>query len=191
MDTTIRPEDCEHDRLYKRALQLLDGQLQMHGVQLKPAGWLTRRRIRRAIQLLTRVMAINPANWAALWVIGKACQRLGEFAAALDAFARSHELNPDQPDVAREAGLTAMDLRRADLAIHYTSRAIAANPSDPGLLANLALCHLFNQSPQAALDVAQRALDGDPSDEITQRIVHLIREVLAGRRRCPTHRSEV
>ncbi len=184
-------EQSEHDRLYEEAIALLDGQMPLHGVTLPPPDDAVRHAVGRAIDLLNQVTRINPANWAALWVTGMAHRRLGESSAALDCFARAHELNPDQPDVAREAGLAALEERRPDLAIRFASRAVRANPADAGLVANLALAHLFNQSPQAALDVATRALAADPSDTITRRIVDLATDVLAGRRPCPRHVSEV
>jgi tetratricopeptide (TPR) repeat protein len=193
MDPTPQPQppESEHNRLYRQATALLEGQMPFHGLSLPRPGFFLRRRIRRAIRMLERVTTINPRNWAALWVTGMAYRRLDDPAAALDRFTRAHENNPDQPDVAREAGLAAMDARRPDLAIAFTSRAIRADPNDPGLVANLALAHLFNQSPQAALDIATRALNADPSDKITRAIVDLAQEVIAGRRKCPTHVSDV
>lgn len=181
----------EHNRLYAQAARLLEGQLSLHDQPLGSPGPAARERIRRAIALLQRVVEINPQNWAALWVAGKAHERLAEFDAALGLFAKAHEINPSQRDVAREAGLAAMNARRPDLAIGFTTKAIAADPNDAGLVANLALAHLFNGNPRSALELAEQALAKAPGDDITRRIVGLARDVLDGKRECPRHVSEV
>ncbi len=93
----------EHDRLYLAATALLKRD---NIVTLTPPvslGWFVRRRIRKAIRLLNQVVELNPDNWAALWVTGKAHQALGENELALDSFSRSRLLNENHPDVAREA----------------------------------------------------------------------------------------
>src|SRR5205823_1792956 len=129
-----------------------------------------RRRLDEAISLFDEVVRINPKNWAALWLLGKVYQRLGEYEKGLAAFARSHEIRPDQPDVAREASIAAMDLGRPEEAVVYCEQALRAEPDDPGLRANLALALLFSGKPQEAHAVAEEALRRNPADEISARI---------------------
>ena len=180
----------EHDALFEKASGLLESLLMLDGVALRRQGWFGRRKALKAIGLLERVMEINPANWPALWLIGKAYQSMGDPQTSLEYFTKSLALAPDQPDVAREAGIAALDSRRPDLAIEFATRAIAASPDDAGLQANLALAHLFAGSPARAKEIADDALARDPSDDVTRKIVKLIDEVLAGRRPCPAHLSE-
>jgi Flp pilus assembly protein TadD len=181
----------EHDRLYLAATALLKRD---NIVTLTPPvslNWFVRRRVGKAIRLLNQVVELNPSNWAALWVTGKAYQALGDNQLALESFSRSRLLNESHPDVAREAGISAMECGRPQLAIEFTRAALKLNPDDPGLQANLGLAHLFAQEPQAARTVIDAALSKDPNDKITQAISRLVDDVLRGKRACPTRRADV
>ncbi|MBB6428746.1 tetratricopeptide repeat protein [Algisphaera agarilytica] len=103
--------------------------------------------------------------------MGKAWQRLGNDDRRFDAYIKSHQLNPTHPDVAREAGIAAMDIRKPDLAVAVTKRAVIASPEDAGLKANLALAYLFCGQSQEAMTVVTESLQMDPEDQITLRLV--------------------
>jgi Flp pilus assembly protein TadD len=182
---------AEHDRLYIAATTLLKrDNILILGPPVS-LNWFARRRVRKAIRLLSQVVELNPANWAALWIRGKAHQALGESELALDSFSASRLLNENNPDVAREAGISAMECGRPQLAIEFTRAALKLKPDDPGLQANLGLAHLFAQQPQVARTVLDAALAKDPNDKITQTVSKLVNEVLQGKRACPTRRAEV
>jgi len=121
-----------------------------------------------------------------MWVLGKVYQRLDDDDRGLQWFSRAHRVNPDQPDVAREAAIAAMELGRPAEAIPYCERAIESSPDDPDLRANLALALLFSGKPADARTVARVALQQDPADPITGQIVQVIEEVLDGQRTCGT-----
>ena len=94
-------------------MALTEGRLVLHGAEPpRRPGWYTRWQLGRAIRCFERALAINPAGWSSMWALGKIRQRLGDQEAALGWFARAHALKPDQPDVAREAGIAALDLGR-------------------------------------------------------------------------------
>ena len=176
-----------HDDLYRQASGLIDGLLILGNRGPGPLVPQHTKRLESAIPLFAEVVQINPGNWAAMWLLGKVHQRLGEHEHALAWFLRAHRLNPDQSDIAREAAITAMELGRPEEATAYCERALETNPGDPGLQANLALTFLFSGNPEAAQTVVQDALSRDPSDHITARIARIIREVLQGKRSCPRH----
>jgi Flp pilus assembly protein TadD len=182
---------AEHDRLYIAATALLKRDNILVLTPPVSLNWFVRRRVRKAIRLFTKVVELNPSNWAALWVRGKAHQALSENELALDSFTRSRLLNENNPDVAREAGISAMECGRPDLAIEFTRAALKLKPGDPGLQANLGLAHLFAQQPQVARTVLNAALANDPNDKITQAVSRLVDDVLQGKRACPTRRAEV
>lgn len=180
-----------HNRLYGVASALIKDLILYHGQEPAELDEGGRRRLEEAIRLFTEVLQINPGNWPAMWQLGKTYQRLGDFERGLEWFARAHILQPDQPDVAREAALAAMDVGRPAEAIPFCERAIEAKPDDPGLRANLALALLFSGKPSEAREVAGDALERDPSDEITANLVGIIDAVLAGVRSCPRHIREL
>ncbi len=185
--STSGQDKIKHDELYQQGCNLIEGLIILGNQdpsQLEPKD---RQRLEDAIPLFVEVTQINPSNWAAMWFLGKVYQRLSDFEQGLLWFSRAHRLNPDQPDVAREAAIAAMDLGQPEEAIPFCERAIEAKPNDPGLQANLALALLFSEKVNEARTVAQNALAGDPADEITASIVRIIEEVLSGTRTCPHH----
>ena len=107
----------EHNRAFEEAAALVKDEIPLHERPAMPEpGWWLRRKLNRAISLFERVLALNPDNWSAMWLVGKVHQRLGDFATALSWFERSYQINPSQPDVAREAAMCAMDIGRHDAA---------------------------------------------------------------------------
>lgn len=183
--------DSEHNRLYVQGTGLIRPYMEIHGQQTKPLDNAGRESLRQGIELLKRALSINSNNWAAMWIIGKAHQRLEDFASALQFFDRADKAHPGHPDVNREASLAAMELGRPEDAIPYCRSAIAAKPDEPGLRANLALALLFSGQVAEADAIAREALRRDRSDQITRRIMKLCADVASGRRACPRHRREI
>ncbi len=177
---------------YETAWSLIKGLILIHGNEATgPPGWLAKRRLKRALTLFNRALEIHPGSWQSLWGVGKIYQRLGVPEKALQAFAAAHKLEPEQADVAREAGLAALELGAAGAAIRFTHAAIAVADDDAGLVSNLALAYLLDGKPEAALRHAEDALGREPSDVITITLHIIIKEVLAGERSCPTSMAEL
>jgi tetratricopeptide (TPR) repeat protein len=181
----------EHARLYKEASAAVFPLIEVHGKPVSKLRHDQERQSRLGLGLFDHVLKLNPRNWAAMWLVGKAYQRLGESDNALKWFSQSHGVNPTHPDVAREAAIAAMELGRPAEAIPFCERAIKANPNDPGLCANLALATLFSGNAASAASLANNALQRDPKDRITRRIADVCREVLAGKRPCPRHVRDI
>src|SRR5262245_51219912 len=124
----------EHNRVYDLGWSLAKDLLLLDGDDpARRPGWFARRRLRRAIECFEAALRIAPEGWQSIWAIGKIHQRLGETAEALGCFARAHQLKPDQPDVAREAGIAATDLGDGPRAVQFSRAAVALAPNDPGL----------------------------------------------------------
>jgi tetratricopeptide (TPR) repeat protein len=186
MNTTM-PDMTRHDQLYQQACALIEGLIVYHDEEPKELSDADSERLQEAIGLFGEVVQLEPENWPALWLLGKIHERLGDYELSLEHFAAAHRLKPDQPDVAREASLAAMNAGRPAEAIPYCEKAIAADPGDPGLRANLALALLFAERPLDARRAGAVAMLDDPEDEITVRIMTIIDEVLNGTRPCPHH----
>jgi Flp pilus assembly protein TadD len=103
----------------------------------------------------------------------------------LQWFARACLVNPRHPDVAREASIAAMELGRAAEAVTYCEQAVQAQPSDPGLLANLGLALLLAGRPADAKARLLLTQTASPSDPITANLLRIVQEVLAGSRPPP------
>jgi Flp pilus assembly protein TadD len=120
-----------------------------------------------------------------MWTLGKIYQRLGDQSESLRWFLLAYEANPTQPDVAREAGLAALDSgHHADAACLFTA-ALRASPTDWGLHANLALAYLLTGRLEDARTHAELAFDRAPSDEVSANVLRLVREIQTGARPQP------
>jgi hypothetical protein len=59
-----------------------------------------------------------------MWALGRIEQRRGNPAAALAWFEKAHRIQPDQPDVAREASLAALDIGLSEKAVALFSQSV-------------------------------------------------------------------
>ena len=168
-------ERAEHNRLFEEASAMINEEIQFHDRPLlPPPGWWLRRRLKRALSLFHRVLELRPENWSAMWLAAKVRQRLGDEKAAFEWFERAYQVNPSQPDVAREASLTAMNIGRTDAAVVYAFRATQIEPESAGLHANLALVYVLDGQLEQARKSIEHSLGLDPSDTISQTIKAII-----------------
>jgi Flp pilus assembly protein TadD len=184
-------EAREHDRVYKQGWSLTKGELLLGGRgRLRRPGWLSRRRLKRALECFEAALQISPDGWPSLWAMGKIHQRLGESAEALGCFARAHQIKPDHPDVAREAGIAASEAGDGPRAVQFTRAAVAAAPNDPGLVSNLALALLIDDHVPEAQAVAMDAVTRAPTDPIAKKVKAIVDEVASGNRARPRSTRE-
>ncbi len=185
-------EAIEHDRVYREGWGLIEGEILLAGSRFRgPPGWFAKRRLTKAIACFEAALAIHPEGWPSLWALGKIHQRLGRNDEALRCFARAHELKPDHPDVAREAGITAADLGDGSAAVKFLEAAMAASPGDGGLPSNLALAHLLCGDVAAARAAVARAAVLLPDDPIVHKVERVVEDVATGRRPRPKTLAEL
>jgi tetratricopeptide (TPR) repeat protein len=167
---------AEHNRIFQEATEILKGRIRLD----EHAGTRTVTErdwgdLERAIQLLQRVLELNPENWASMWFIGKIYQRFDNHSAAYDWFKRSYAINPSQPDVAREASISAAEIGEADAAIKFAYRAIQIAPGNSGLYANLAVANLQAGRLEEADVAVRQALAGNPTDDLSKTVAAMIK----------------
>ena len=85
-----------------------------------------------ATNFFLEALKINPEGWSSMWALGKVYQRLGQHDESLDWFGKALKLNPSQPNVAREAGLAALDVGEIPSGLQYCLLAVE----------NLSLIHI-------------------------------------------------
>jgi Flp pilus assembly protein TadD len=146
--------------------------------------------LRRANNCFQRALVINPEGWSSMWALGKIHQRLGDQEAAFGWFAKAHALKPDQPDVAREAGITALDLGWADAALAFCQAAVVCRPDDPGLVCNLALAHCLAGDDTEAVRCVTEAAERNPADTVTANVRHFIGDIASSKRARPRSLQE-
>jgi len=181
----------EHNQLWNQASSIVE-ELKLYArVPPYKPGFFEARKMRKAIALLDKVLALHPGNAAALWMQGKIQQLLGDLEASLDRFAKACLIDPNNADFAREAGISATELGKLDVAVFYAQEALKARPGDAGLRTNLAVAHLFAGNLAAAQMEISDARTAEPDDPVTRSVWVLVSEVAAGRMRRPSHTREI
>jgi Flp pilus assembly protein TadD len=183
--------DEEHDRLYSAAMELCKGEIHVEQGFPSAPGWFARRRLLKAIGLLEGALAIAPDNWNAMFFLGKLHQRIGKPEASLTWFLRARELQPADHDVAREAGIAAIETGRTMLAVTLCRAAVELEPGDPGLAANLAIALLVDGKLEEARTTLRRARDAAPSNLAMNHLEWVIEAVREGRIQRPRSGPEV
>jgi predicted Zn-dependent protease len=189
----MTPEQIEdHNRTFEQAVQIVRPEIIIQGVQEphEPTE-LVRSKLDHALELLSRVIELNPNNWSAMWFVGKIYQRYDDQSTALEWFVRAYNLNPSQVDVSREASLCAMAIGRSEEAISFASRALKARPGDSGLQANLALAFLLAGRLSEARASIKRATTGGTTDKIAETISRMIEHFMASREKPPSKTEDL
>jgi tetratricopeptide (TPR) repeat protein len=185
------PQRDEHNRLWSQARGIADKHKIYSLVPPFKPGFFVAREMRKGITLLERVLALHPGNAPALWMQGKFLQLLGDFDASLDRLSKAHLIDPNNTAHSREAGISATEAGKLDVAVFYAQEALKATPGDAGLRTNLAIAHLFVGNMAAARKEIDSARSAEPDDPITRSVWVLVREVEAGRMRRPTKTCEI
>ncbi len=161
----------EHNRIVKEATDLIEYEISLleRPNNTRPNSFV-RFKLLHALSLFERVLQLNPANWSAMWQVGKIHQRLGDSTTAFSWFERAYQVNPSQPSIAREASLSAMDIGNHNAAIVFGHRATQIEPASADLHANLALAFLYANRITEAQASIERSLAIDPTDTISQAI---------------------
>lgn len=182
---------ARHDELYEKALALAREAKVFELLPPAKAGWFANRRIAKAISLFDQALEIAPGNWSAQWMRAKCLQAQGNFEGSLDGFSQAWLLNPGNGDTAREAGISATEAGKLDVAIYYAQEALKLKPNDAGLRTNLAMAYLFAGNLDAATKEVTAAVTAEPNDSISRLVMLLVGEVAAGRMRRPARTGDI
>lgn len=182
----------KHNELYRRAYDLLRGEIIIDGEPLSAQpGFLAKRRLNKAIALFQEVLEINPENWAAMFGMAKAFHRLGQKAHAFDLMLQAHHGNPSLSGFAREAGLVAFQLGRFQEGIELTHSAIATRPGDGSLYSNLGLGSLLAGDANNAVAAFEQAVVLEPDHALTPCLLEVARAVQSGTLPAPATEADV
>ena len=107
--------------------------------------------------------ARNPTALANWWLLGKVCQRLGNYRAALEALRQAVECHTNQVDGCREYALVCMELGEGTEAVRVAHRACELRPGDAGLQSNLAVAQLIAGQIDDAGKTVESAIQADRS----------------------------
>ena len=191
-DAESSPQTLEHNRLYQEGSDAISPYMQLVNRDSQTAETQkANEELNRGIDLLNQAISINPANWSAYWIIGKAHQSLGNSEDACDAFGKSHGLQKGNADVAREYMFECLNLGRADKGIVAARHAVTIKPDDAGLMANLSLALFIGGKLDDASEAVAKALVMAPDDEISRKLKGMIADVQAGRKTQPSKLADL
>jgi len=177
--TPIRDAD-DHNRVYKAACDIIQPYMRLHGEPEKKVTKHSATELKQAIQMLDAVTTYAPRNWNAFWIKGKAYQAIEDRQAACAAFKSAFDLQDKNPDVAREYMLECLNLGNGTEGLRAAQHALALDPSDAGLHANLALAFIIAAKPNEALAAIDEALRLDPQDKISQNVRKVVLKIIDG-----------
>jgi Flp pilus assembly protein TadD len=145
---------------------------------------LAKRRIRRAIDLLTDVVALNPLNAPVMITIAKALQRLSD-PTAVDWSLRAAEADPDSEPIAQEAGLHLLLAGRFAEAVGFGNTAVSRFPDSVSVWLHLAAAQLLTGDLDSAETSARQVVQIAPDDRTGPALVATVAAVRAGDAEAP------
>lgn len=143
-----------------------------HALQLAPAHcefkanlasvFLNAKRWEEAQALCQEILAVNPSHAAALNHLGTALRGQRKLRAALAAFEKAVQLQPDAETLCN-LGVALLDLADLDQALHVLLQARELAPNQSQLLLNLGSVYRQLKQPEAAMQMLLRAESLAPS----------------------------
>jgi tetratricopeptide (TPR) repeat protein len=177
--------------LYEKGCELQKGLIILDGAPRKKVGLFGRGKLWKSIQAFQEALEIHPGSWQSMFFIGKAFQALGDLKSALSWFEKAARSEPEEPSVAKEAGLCAAQLGKHATAIRLMRDAASAHPEDAGLQCNIGLSYLMSRQVDKARAAFSQALQAEPRDEMSKKLLRLAEAVAANSIPCPTTEKEI
>lgn len=153
------------------------------GVASSKLGFWNKRRANKAIKHYSECLKLIPNHWQTNWLIAKVYQAISENKEALKHFQIAVEEEKSNPDLPREASISAMDSGDIKLAVKFSLEAINREPKDSGLYCNHAVNLMVMGNDEDALEYINKAIELEPNDEINKKVYALINDVANGKRK--------
>lgn len=177
--------------LYEKGCELQRSLIILDGRPRKRLGLFGRKKLKKSIRSFEEALAIHPSSWQSMFFIGKAFQALGDLESALPWFVKTAKFEPENPSVAKEAGLCAAQLGKHLAAIRFMKAAAAAHPGDAALQCNIGLSYLMSKQVDEARASFSQAVQAQPRDKMNPRLLKLAEEVAENKVPCPRSEREI
>jgi len=122
--------------------------------------------IARAGQLALEATEADSSNAQAFHVLALALEKMGHQHKALVTFERAFQLDPHDPDLLLNLGLTAWNMKMREQAQNMFRRFIAANPTSPLGYNNLGMVQCELGDPATAIETLRSAIYQMPTEPI-------------------------
>jgi tetratricopeptide (TPR) repeat protein len=120
----------------------------------------------KAGQWALKATELDESNSKAFHILAMALERMGHLHKALVTYERAHQLDPEDPELLINLGLTAWNLKLTDGAARMFQLYIAARPDSPLGYNNLGSVQCDLGQPQIAIDTLRSAIMRMPAETI-------------------------
>lgn len=176
----------EFNAAYELACRKMKGLVILEEYRKNEMNFFERIRAKKAIKAFEQALLIYPEHWASMLFLGKIYQRMNMHEKSLAYFESALKFEHENHNIPQEASLAAMHLNKIDKAIEYSREALRRKPADPALLGNHSMNLFIAGLDQEALETINIALTINPDDEINQRVLDRITQVISGNMKRPT-----
>jgi Flp pilus assembly protein TadD len=104
---------------------------------------------------------------------------------------KAARIEPENPSVAKEAGLSAARLGKHLAAIRFMKSAASAHPGDAALQCNIGLSYLMSEQVSEARASFSQAVQADPGNKMNQTLFELAEAVAGNQIPCPRSEAEI
>jgi tetratricopeptide (TPR) repeat protein len=172
---------------FEEGKRLSEGLIVIKGQTNSKLGFWSKRKAKRAIKHYAVCLVLLPNHWQTNWLVAKVYQALSENEKALEYFGKAVKIEKKNPDLPREASISAMDSGNVMLAVEYSQEAINREPNDSGLYCNHAINLMVFGNDDLALTHIQKAIEMRPDDEINKNTFALINAVVTCKMKRPKY----
>ncbi|WP_106792421.1 tetratricopeptide repeat protein [Aquimarina sp. Aq78] len=172
---------------FEKGNELAEGLIIIKDQSNSKLGFWNKRKAKKAIKHYTECLNLIPNHWQTNWLIAKVYQAMSENKKALEHFKTAVRIEKTNPDLPREASISAMDFGNVKLAVKYSEEAINREPNDAGLYCNHAVNLMVLGNDDEALAYIEKAMEIEPNDEINRNVHSLINDVVSGKRKRPKY----
>ncbi|WP_299261854.1 hypothetical protein [uncultured Aquimarina sp.] len=172
---------------FEKGNKLSEGLTIIKGTAGSKLDFWKKRKAKKAIKHYTECLNLIPNHWQTNWLIAKVYQVMSENKKALNHFEIAVEIEKENPDLPREASISAMDSGKVDLAVKYSQEALNRQPNDSGLYCNHAVNLMVLGNDNEAIKWIKKAIEMEPNDKINQNVFSLINDVANGKRKRPKY----
>jgi len=111
--------------------------------------------LKRADELASRLLVLDPNYWEAHAVKGQVLRAAGHLNDAISEYEHALALNPNAVDALSQLGMTYCDLGQYEKAIEFLDKALRLSPYDPSLV----YWYLFKSKAYLALHQDDQAIE--------------------------------